>query len=65
MIESFFAHLCRTLREAQNAQAGLAEKLVSGKLGKQQFVDQETIVTRRKNECREKIAAITSFLQSI
>merc|ERR1711976_242939 len=54
-----------TLREAQNAQAGLAEKLVSGKLGKQQFVDQEAIVTRRKNDCREKIAAITSFLQSI
>merc|ERR1712156_1230430 len=54
-----------TLREAQNAQANLAEKLVSGKLGKQQFVDQEAIVTRRKNECREKIMSITSFLQSM
>merc|ERR1712241_402913 len=54
-----------TLREAQNAQAGLAEKLVSGKLGKQQFVDQEAIVTKKKNECREKIVAITSYLQSM
>lgn len=55
----------RTLRELQNAQAALAEKLVSGKLAKQQFVDQESIVTKRKDECREKILAITSYLQSL
>ena len=55
----------RTLRELQNAQSALAEKLVTGKLAKQQFVEQETIVTRRKDECKEKIHSITVYLQTI
>jgi len=54
-----------TLRELQNAQAALAEKLVSGKLGKPQFVDQEGIVIKKKNDGREKISSLTSFLQSL
>ena len=57
--------LYRTLRELQNAQAALAEKLVSGKLGKQQFVDQEGIVIKKKTDCREKIASLSSYLQSV
>lgn len=55
----------RTLREHQNSQAALAEKLVSGKLTKQQFLDQEALVVKRKEECKEKIVAITTHLQSV
>ena len=54
-----------TLREYQNNQAILAEKLVGGKINKQQFVDQEAIITKRKEECKEKIIALNSHLQSV
>merc|ERR1712141_95762 len=50
------------LREYQNSQAILAEKLVGGKLGKQQFVEQEAIIIKRKDECKEGIIAINSHL---
>jgi len=50
------------LREYQNSQAILAEKLVGGKLGKQQFVEQEAIIIKRKDECKERIIAINSHL---
>ena len=52
----------RILREYQNSQAILAEKLVGGKLGKQQFVEQEAIIIKRKDECKERIIAINSHL---
>lgn len=54
-----------TLREYQNNQAILAEKLVGGKINKQQFVDQEAIIMKRKEECKEKIIALNSHLQSV
>merc|ERR1712223_1934647 len=53
-----------TLREFQNSQAGLAEKLVGQKIGKPQFLDQEAVVVKRKDDCKDKILGITSFLQS-
>ena len=58
----FFLSFCRMLREYQNSQAILAEKLVGGKLGKQQFVEQEAIIIKRKDECKERIIAINSHL---
>jgi hypothetical protein len=42
----------------------LVEKLVTGKLGKQQFVDQETIVVRKMEEAAEKMRSIVSHLRS-
>jgi oligosaccharyltransferase complex subunit alpha (ribophorin I) len=53
------------LREHQANQAALAEKLVIGKLGKQQFIEQEAVVTKKKDECKERILAIVSHLQSM
>jgi hypothetical protein len=53
------------LREHQGNQAALAEKLVIGKLGKQQFIEQEAVITKKKDECKERILAIVSHLQSI
>ena len=38
----------RTYREHQANQSGLVEKLVSGKLGKQQFIDQEGAIVKKK-----------------
>ncbi len=41
----------------------MAEKLVTGKLGKQQFLDQESVLTKKKDDSREKIGAIISHLR--
>eukprot|EP00093_Oithona_nana_P010989 10989.XXX_374591_372528_1 [CDS] Oithona nana genome sequencing. len=54
-----------TLREFQNSQAALAEKLVGQKIGKPQFLDQEAVVVKRKDDCKDKILGITSYLQSV
>jgi hypothetical protein len=40
------------------------EKLVGGKLSKQQFLDQETIVVRKMEECSDKMRSIVSHLRS-
>ena len=37
------------------AQAGLVEKLVSGKMAKQQFIDQEAGILRKKEEALDRI----------
>ncbi|QQP36969.1 Dolichyl-diphosphooligosaccharide--protein glycosyltransferase subunit 1, partial [Caligus rogercresseyi] len=47
-----------TFREHQTNQQGLIEKLVNGKLAKQQFIDQEAVINKKKEECVEKINAI-------
>ena len=60
--KKYFFLFYRILREYQNSQAILAEKLVGGKLGKQQFVEQEAIIIKRKDECKERIIAINSHL---
>ncbi len=55
----------RQLRENQANQAQLAEKLVTGKLPKQQFIDQESVVLRKKDEAKEKIAQISAQLRAV
>ena len=54
-----------TLREFQNSQAALAEKLVGQKISKPQFLDQEAVVVRKKDDCKDKILGITTYLQSV
>jgi len=56
--------LDRAYRDHQSTQAILIEKLVSGKLPKQQFVDQEAALVKKKVECLEKMNHITSLLRS-
>jgi len=48
----------KTFRDLQAQQATLVEKLVSGKLAKQQYIDQEAAVVRRKEEALERIHQI-------
>jgi len=50
------------IREYQNSQADGSTKLVQGKIGKQQFVEQEATIIKRKDECKERIIAINSHL---
>ena len=52
-------------RDHQSTQAILIEKLVSGKLPKQQFVDQEAALLRKKAECLDKMNHITSLLRLV
>jgi len=51
-------------REHQRSQAGLVEKLVTGKLGKQQFIDGDQAVAKKKDECMEKIDSVMAQLRS-
>jgi len=55
----------RTYREHQTNQSGLVEKLVSGKLGKQQFIDQEGAIVKKKDECLDKMNSILAHLRSL
>ena len=55
--------ITRILREHQATQAQLVEKLVSGKLNKQQFLDQETVVAKKMEETSDKIRSIVSLLR--
>ncbi len=55
----------RSLREYQANQSQLVEKLVSGKMPKHQFVDQESGIIRKKEEAKERIAAISTMLRSV
>jgi len=55
----------RSYREHQTNQSGLVEKLVSGKLGKQQFIDQEGAIVKKKDECLEKMNSILGHLRSL
>ena len=56
---------CSTYRDHQSTQAILIEKLVSGKLPKQQFVDQEAALIKKKVECLDKMNHITSLLRYV
>ena len=60
-----FLSFYSTLREFQNSQAALAEKLVGQKISKPQFLDQEAVVVRKKDDCKDKILGITTYLQSV
>lgn len=54
----------KLLRELYNQQQSLyVDKLVPGKIGRQQFVEAESIINRKKEECVEKINAIVKSLQ--
>ena len=60
-----FLYFYRSYREHQTNQSGLVEKLVSGKLGKQQFIDQEGAIVKKKDECLEKMNSILGHLRSL
>ena len=64
-ITCIFLHFYRSYREHQTNQSGLVEKLVSGKLGKQQFIDQEGAIVKKKDECLEKMNSILGHLRSL
>ncbi|XP_043487665.1 dolichyl-diphosphooligosaccharide--protein glycosyltransferase subunit 1 [Polistes fuscatus] len=54
----------KLLRELYNQQQSLyVDKLVPGKIGRQQFVEAESIINRKKEECVEKINSIVKSLQ--
>ena len=57
--------LCRAFREHQVTQSGLVDKLVTGKLGKQQFIDQDSVIAKKKDECIEKMEVIMTQLRSM
>jgi len=48
----------KTFRDLQTQQAGLVEKLVSGKIAKQQYIDQEAGILRKKEEALDRINLI-------
>merc|ERR1711874_432331 len=48
----------KILRDLQNSQGNLVERLVAGKIAKQAFIDQEGNVIRKKQEALEKIMNI-------
>ncbi|CAL1682071.1 unnamed protein product [Lasius platythorax] len=54
----------RSLKELYNQQQALyVDKLVPGKIGRQQFVEAEAAIAKKKEECVEKINAIVKSLQ--
>lgn len=54
----------RSLKELYNQQQALyVDKLVPGKIGRQQFVEAEAAIAKKKEECIEKINAIVKSLQ--
>lgn len=54
----------RTLKELYNQQQALyVDKLVPGKIGRQQFVEAEAAIAKKKEECVEKINSIVKSLQ--
>lgn len=56
--------LDKTLKEFYNQQQSLyVDKLVTGKIGRQQFVDAEAVITKKKEECVDKINVIVKSLQ--
>jgi len=54
----------RTIREHQSTQALLVEKLVTGKLNKQQFLEQEIVINKKMEETSDKVRAVVSHLRS-
>jgi oligosaccharyltransferase complex subunit alpha (ribophorin I) len=57
--------LDRTFRENQQMQAALVDKLVTGKLPKPQFIEQETVLNKKRSEVQEKIQSICVLMRSI
>jgi len=55
----------RAFREHQVTQSGLVDKLVTGKLGKQQFIDQDGMICKKKDECVEKMESIMQQLRAV
>ncbi|XP_078036604.1 dolichyl-diphosphooligosaccharide--protein glycosyltransferase subunit 1 [Augochlora pura] len=54
----------KILKELYNQQQALyVDKLVPGKIGRQQFVEAEAVIARKKEECIEKINTIVKSLQ--
>ncbi|KAL7291091.1 dolichyl-diphosphooligosaccharide--protein glycosyltransferase subunit 1 [Trichogramma pretiosum] len=54
----------RTLKDLYNQQQSMyVDKLVPGKMGRQQFIDAESILSKKKEDCVEKINNIVKSLQ--
>lgn len=49
-------------REQINAQVTLAEKLVAGKLNKQQYIDSEKAIVTKREDIYKKMEEISSSL---
>lgn len=56
--------LDRTIREIQQNQASLLDKLIGGKINKQQYLDQDSQLLKRREETREKIGHLTNIIRS-
>uniref|UniRef100_A0A1W7RAP9 Dolichyl-diphosphooligosaccharide--protein glycosyltransferase subunit 1 n=1 Tax=Hadrurus spadix TaxID=141984 RepID=A0A1W7RAP9_9SCOR len=54
--------LDKNLREQFHQQMALVEKLIAGKIGKQQYVDAEAAVMKKKEEIAEKMQAVLASL---
>lgn len=54
--------LDKVLRDSLNFQVSILEKLIAGKLSKQQYTDQEMQLTKKKTDTYEKIKEIVSKL---
>lgn len=52
----------KILRDLQVQQVALVEKLITGKLVKQAFIDQEAVVNKKKEESQDKINALLRSL---
>jgi len=50
--------LDRVYRDFQVQQSGLVEKLVSGKIVKSAYLDQEALLVKKKEEVMEKIMSL-------
>ena len=54
----------RSLKELYNQQQSLyVDKLVPGKIGRQQFVEAESVIAKKKEECVEKINNVIKSMQ--
>ena len=64
VLHIFLVSIFRALREHQASQVVLVDKLVGNKLQKPQFVEQEAVLIKKKDESREKMAQIMSQLRA-
>ena len=55
--------LDRAQREIQQSQANLLEKLIGGKINKQQYLDQESQFAKKREDLSEKLSQMVSLLR--
>ena len=54
----------RVLRDLQQTQANIVDKLIGGKITKQQYLDQDSAVVKKREEAREKMNQLTNLLRT-